>query len=218
MPKDTFLHLTTEKKESFVHACAMQFAMYNYEKASLSKVVTDLKMAKGSIYQYFENKKDIYEYLIEVCRQKRKPYIQQVFDNMPELLKDVLKLYLIQELKFAINEPISFKLLQNIYDEKFSKDIGNKGTHFILKNMDFIRGMIERDMMKGIIFPEIEIHLLSYMVANIQIRFIEYVFMKYNLDYNYIYTTTKLKKHIKMSEVDIIAEQFANFVYKGIKN
>ncbi len=65
MPSERFHNLKQVKKRTFLKMAYKEFALHSYEGASITRLVTDLKMAKGSIYQYFEDKKDLYNYLVE---------------------------------------------------------------------------------------------------------------------------------------------------------
>mgnify|MGYP001367152296 CR=1 FL=1 len=62
MPKSTFLNLRPEKRADFTDAALFEFALNDYQNASITNMVKVLGIAKGSVYQYFENKKDLYEF------------------------------------------------------------------------------------------------------------------------------------------------------------
>lgn len=65
MPSERFHKLKQVKKRTFLKKAYKEFALHSYEGASITRLVSDLKMAKGSIYQYFEDKEDMYNYLVE---------------------------------------------------------------------------------------------------------------------------------------------------------
>lgn len=64
MPSPRFHNLKPVKKRTFLKMAYREFALHSYEGASITRLVSDLKMAKGSIYQYFEDKDDMYHYLV----------------------------------------------------------------------------------------------------------------------------------------------------------
>lgn len=64
MPTETFLNLPAEKRERFVAAALDAFAAEPYDQASITRIVSALGIAKGSVYQYFEDKLDVYRWLI----------------------------------------------------------------------------------------------------------------------------------------------------------
>jgi AcrR family transcriptional regulator len=65
MPSERFHKLKQVKKRTFLRMAYKEFALHSYEGASISRLVSDLKMAKGSIYHYFDDKEDMCNYLIE---------------------------------------------------------------------------------------------------------------------------------------------------------
>lgn len=73
MPKDTFLRLPAEKRDRFVDEAITEFAERPFAEASLSQIAARAGIAKGSVYQYFEDKLDLYRWLLvdEVPRRKR---------------------------------------------------------------------------------------------------------------------------------------------------
>jgi AcrR family transcriptional regulator len=70
MPKQTFLNLSQEKRETILNAAVEEFAEYGLENASTNRIVKNSGIAKGSFYQYFEDKQDVFMYLLDVIEKK----------------------------------------------------------------------------------------------------------------------------------------------------
>src|SRR3989304_6674291 len=62
MPKQTFLNLPEEKRETIINAAVDEFAEYGLENASTNRIVKNSGISKGSFYQYFEDKQDVFMY------------------------------------------------------------------------------------------------------------------------------------------------------------
>jgi AcrR family transcriptional regulator len=77
MPTQTFWNLPAEKRQSLIEVAVEEFANNDYDNASISRVVARLGIAKGSIYQYFADKQDLFLYLLELSNQKRMEYVQR---------------------------------------------------------------------------------------------------------------------------------------------
>ncbi|MBN9161038.1 MAG: TetR family transcriptional regulator [Myxococcales bacterium 68-20] len=73
MPKPTFFRLPDERRDRLVEEAILEFAERTYAEASLSQIAQRSRIPKGSFYQYFEDKLDLYRWLLtdEVPRRKR---------------------------------------------------------------------------------------------------------------------------------------------------
>ena len=73
MPTLTFARLPAARRDRLITAAIAEFAERSYTEASLSRIARRSRIAKGSFYQYFEDKLDLYRYLLgdEAARRKR---------------------------------------------------------------------------------------------------------------------------------------------------
>ncbi len=60
MPTATFEHLPQEKKDRIIEAAINEFADYRFDDASINRIVKSAKIPRGSFYQYFSDKEDLY--------------------------------------------------------------------------------------------------------------------------------------------------------------
>jgi len=80
MPTSTFFNLPEGKRERIFQAAANEFARRNIEEAKLSNIVEAAKISRGSIYQYFNGKEDIYIHVVETMREERAEYVKPAFE------------------------------------------------------------------------------------------------------------------------------------------
>ena len=71
MPKQTFLNLPGEKRRNIIHAAIEEFAEYGLENASTNRIIANCGISKGSFYQYFEDKQDVFMYLLTVLEREK---------------------------------------------------------------------------------------------------------------------------------------------------
>lgn len=64
MPTQTFWNLSQEKRDILIAVALDEFASYPYQAASLSRIVARVGIAKGSVYQYFRDKRDLFLFLV----------------------------------------------------------------------------------------------------------------------------------------------------------
>jgi len=75
MPKETFFNLPEEKRQHFLDIAMAEFAENDYVNASISRIVAEAGIAKGSFYQYFADKEELYHYLLELGTQHKAQFL-----------------------------------------------------------------------------------------------------------------------------------------------
>ena len=65
MPSETFNNLSEDKKDRIITSLKNTFAKKSIFDASVKEVVEDLKIARGSFYQYFEDLEDAYFMILD---------------------------------------------------------------------------------------------------------------------------------------------------------
>ena len=61
----TFENLSTEKRERILRAAGEEFAEHGYEHTKMNTIATAAGVSVGSLYKYFDNKQDMYLYVIQ---------------------------------------------------------------------------------------------------------------------------------------------------------
>lgn len=74
MAKQTFLNLPEEKRNTITNAAIEEFAEYGFEASSINRIVANSRISKGSFYQYFEDKMDVFKYLMDVIAKEKTEY------------------------------------------------------------------------------------------------------------------------------------------------
>ena len=69
MPKQTFIKLPIDKKETLIHAAKKEFSRVPLFEASIANIVKEAGIPRGSFYQYFEDKEDLYYFLLDEYSQ-----------------------------------------------------------------------------------------------------------------------------------------------------
>lgn len=105
MPTSTFLNLPADKRARIVELAIEEFSERPYTQASLSRIVARAGIAKGSMYQYFADKLDLYRWLVvdELGRRKREFFA----DAAPPTgdLRARLRSMCLAGLRFALQQP-----------------------------------------------------------------------------------------------------------------
>lgn len=98
MPNKTFEHLPSEKKEAVIRAALKEFTAHDFAAASLNDIIADIGIAKGSFYRYFNNKQELYDYLVAYGLDKKIRYINQtkepngnLFQWIPRMVRNYIQ-------------------------------------------------------------------------------------------------------------------------------
>ena len=81
MPTETFFRLPESKKTRILEAVKAEIARSPYESFSIGTIVRECGISRGSFYQYFRNKEDIYLYLLS-------DYQEQIFTHGTKALQE----------------------------------------------------------------------------------------------------------------------------------
>lgn len=65
MCKETFLRLPEEKRNRFLDAAWGEFTTVRFTDASINRIIKQAGIPRGSFYQYFESKDDLFQYLLK---------------------------------------------------------------------------------------------------------------------------------------------------------
>lgn len=106
MPKDTFFNLPEDKREKILDAAMSEFEHDSYENASINQIVAKSGISKGSFYQYFEDKKDLYKHILSLIVKKKMEYLTPIMMNpMAHNFFVVIREMNLSGLRFAKDNP-----------------------------------------------------------------------------------------------------------------
>ena len=70
MPTQTFFRLPEGKRERLTEAAWKEFMSVRFADASINRIVHEAQIPRGSFYQYFEDKEDLFFYLLGLHREE----------------------------------------------------------------------------------------------------------------------------------------------------
>lgn len=149
MPKKTFQNLPEAKQERFIGACLSEFSLHDYDTASITQIVRRLDIAKGSVYQYFKNKKDLWLYLRQYAEQRRLTYLKDVFrsnyDNFSDYFREIQQ----QQITFNLNEPETARFLFRATFLEGSADLHDQIVSWKRHQIQIYEKLVEAEKLMG---------------------------------------------------------------------
>jgi AcrR family transcriptional regulator len=163
MPKQTFFNLPDEKRMAILDVAIVEFAENDYQSASISRMVARLGIAKGSFYQYFEDKNDLYAFVLDLAMWERLTFVQQhtiaagqsFFEYVQELLE--------VGMRFDLAHPYPGRI---VYRALFGAEPipGESRTRIRQSLLDYQRQVLRLGVEMGEIAPDVNIDLAAHML------------------------------------------------------
>lgn len=178
MPKPTFFNLPEEKRKKIIAISLVEFARYDFKRASLSRIVETLDIAKGSMYQYFHNKQDLYFYLMELASAEKLSHIAAKVDVVGGEDDDFFSLYgrvLLEGTIYDFTHPTQALLLLNGINEPDSRELGRISDKLIDSSRDFLETYVRRGIERGEIRKDLDPLLIVLTVNQASLGLKEYL-------------------------------------------
>ncbi|TCK92806.1 TetR family transcriptional regulator [Natranaerovirga hydrolytica] len=184
MPKQTFHNLPLEKKSIIFNAAYKEFSNVSFYDASIANIIREACISRGSFYQYFSNKEDIYFYIVDQLKSQSKVYFENLVKSTKGNLWEIMESLFKHELSLVEDDKYrqffkQFFLNLNIYLqehlpkrvvmyedtlEEFMEDIDLSG--FKQKNQEYILYVIN---LITLVIGELMKNKLIYNVSNEEI-------------------------------------------------
>lgn len=166
IPTQTYFNLTEEKQNRIIEAAINEFSIRRFQEAKVSNIIKEAKIPRGSFYQYFEDKLDIYKHVFTIIGNKKMDYMTEDLKNPLNLaFFDLFRELYHVGLKFAIDNPKYIKISSLLMAQKdlVYEDIfgGN-----IAIAQDFYKGMIIRDQEMGRMDKNIDPNTLANLIID----------------------------------------------------
>ena len=177
MPKETFFNLNEEKQEKVLRSAIKEFLNNGFEKANIAVIAKNAEVAKGSIYQYFENKKELFIFSVQwttsTLINKYSKYLDvsgkdmNFFDYFHYSSKEIWS-QLKEERDLVI-------FIQDVFLGKY-KNIPDASLDYMLKaSNEYTIKLIQDGKKNGHIRKDIDDKVLAIFMNAVSLRFKEYM-------------------------------------------
>lgn len=217
MPKDTFFNLDQDKRQRILDNALEEFSKYDYNTASVSRVVEKTGISKGSMYQYFENKKDLYQYLITLVADEKLSYIQKSIDPDEKDFFEMYKQINLNSAQFDLSHIKHSRLLNNAIRETNNDELGDIPSQIMRMSDDFVKDFIYQAQLSGQLRKDIDLDLLAFLVSRISIELAEYISHKFDFSYSEIISEGTGTLPIGEEDIKNILDDLIKFYKTGLQ-
>jgi AcrR family transcriptional regulator len=128
MPNATFFNLSESKRKTLIEAAEKEFSRVPLHEASISNIIKAAGIPRGSFYQYFENKDDLYFYLLD---EKLKVGKTHFLTKLAEHKGDIIEAFIEMHHQFLVMMP-------DEEEENFIKNALLYATHKVENSFTYL--------------------------------------------------------------------------------
>lgn len=180
MPQETFFNLPDDKRSLIISAAMDEFSKADYNTASINQICNKSNIAKGSFYQYFADKLDLYVYIMTLAIEEKIKFFSSVIAEFHTLsLLEQFRLLFLKGVEFAKKYPQYAAL-----GEQFSKESDDLAKSSVIKEGDkqsetLFMQMIENAKAKGEIDSRVNSLALSLLLQSLNSTVNKYMLDKF---------------------------------------
>lgn len=145
MPTSTFFNLPPPKRDKLLHAAAAEFACKPYGEVSINRIIQAAGIPRGSFYQYFADKTDLFRYMLTAYDKQLKAAVLESLDRcggrpteIPLALYDLVLCYVRENWD-------RFELFIGILQKNMGLDVGQ-----LLSLPDIVMEVMDRADWRGL--------------------------------------------------------------------
>lgn len=175
VPKDTFNNLSEDKKKRIFDAAVEEFSKKRFSEASINQIVKGAEISRGSFYQYFKDKEDLYLYVLMQIGREKLDLINYVGELKPDAGFFEGYMYMVSSvLEWSRTKPRYYRIgmLMELDDSHFIAEL----REALPEGFSMLRGMIEKDMRLGRIRPDIDPGLVVDMIYTLNLHLLMHYF------------------------------------------
>ncbi len=164
MPTNTFINLSIDKQKRIYEAAVNEFARVRYDGVKLSNIIKEAKIPRGSFYQYFEDKYDLYTYVFDEIAKQKIEFMGDLMARMNDMnFFDLFEELYIRGAKFGVTYPKYVEIMRHLLasrDQVYQKLMSN--------NLDLAKSyymnMIDSSKQNGHIRDDVDSEILAELV------------------------------------------------------
>lgn len=173
-PLSTFQKLSPEKQARITRVALEEFSEKGYQGTSINHLVRRLGIAKGSIFQYFGDKKGLFFFVFGQAMNMVKGYLRTVRDETVE--EDVfsrMEKTMRAGVRFINEHPGLYALYLKMMFEA-SIPMRNEILLSLRENsLDYLKSLLEEGRKRGELRADLDLDKISFMLDAVMDRFLQ---------------------------------------------
>ena len=166
-----FNNLSSEKQETIIYSAIEEFSQNGYHKASTEKIASNANIAKGSLFHYFKNKKNLYLFIVKYCINFISEKIRSEANNLDsDIFYERIKFIFIYKQNIFLNYPMQTKICLDIFttsNNDIKDDLNSLISEYIIDNKKFMEDYILKYMNNKFLRSNVSIEDTFFIINTI---------------------------------------------------
>ncbi|MGD2180859.1 TetR/AcrR family transcriptional regulator [Lusitaniella coriacea] len=217
MPNPTFFNLPDKKRQTITEIAIAEFANNDYKNASITKIVKQAKIAKGSFYQYFEDKKELYLYLVDLASKEKLAFLQQAETPKAKMgFFPYLRWLFSVGTKFDLTHPaLSQIVYRAVYgDVPFRDEILAMNQ---ASSTEYLKQLVQKGVEEGDINPNINSDMAVFTINTLGEGLRHYIPIQLGIDPKQL-AREGVKSDIDLEAIEKIYDDLFQILESGLSN
>ena len=217
MPHQTFFNLPEKKRETITNLAIAEFAHRDYDSASITKIVKRAKIAKGSFYQYFSDKKELYLYLVDLANREKIAFLQQAKPPQPNMgFFPYLRWLFSVGTKFDLTHPaLSQIVYRSVYgDVPFREEVLQMTQ---ASSTEYIKELVRQGIEQGNVVDNVDPDLAAFAILTLGEGLRHYIPAQLGIDTKQL-AEKGVKKDLNMQAIERIYDDLFQILEHGLGN
>jgi AcrR family transcriptional regulator len=166
MPHQTFFNLPEEKRKQILDVVMDEFAENDYDNVSISRIVARAGIAKGSFYQYFADKEDLYNYLLNLLVEAKTKFMSL---DHPDPQHIGIFAYLRWTVEVGVAFQMTYPQISRIGLRMMNGSPTPRGFAALTRqtSLDFYRRLVQVGKAQGDLDPEVDPDLAAVVFDSV---------------------------------------------------
>ncbi|MEW6363814.1 MAG: TetR/AcrR family transcriptional regulator [Acidobacteriota bacterium] len=172
--RKTFFNLPEDKRNRVLETAIREFSEKGYERASINEIVARLGIAKGSIYQYFNNKRSLFlhtfDHAVDLVRKTLKQVKAETKDDP---VFERIRKSLLAGVDFIDRHPLIYGIyLRMVYGREapFREELLQKIRLF---SAEYLHSLLLQGRARGEIRKDIDMKAAVFLLDAVMDRFLQ---------------------------------------------
>lgn len=204
--KSTFDNIPREKRERILSVATAEFAEKGFENANINRIAKNADVSVGSLYKYFDTKRDLFLTVVSCGVEKLKSVLYDVADTNEDILLK-LRDVLYEIIKTSRRHRELIRLYNGITRETDAELLQNISLELESVSASLYTEMIQKGQQTGEIRKDIDPAMGAFLLDNLLVT----MQFTYACDY-YEERFRVFTKDIPEISDDFVVEQVLKFV------